>query len=162
MAQILIETVFDMPEKNDFIRLARASAQRSLGLVPSLNAKLDSQRKRNTRQSLPNQLYVGQYYNSIKTNFIDVLQLEGSLYLAFQGLRSQFHPLHHYEYDTFTWQMTHNEAAKRARLMINYPADFCLIRFGIAVDWKADRLYWMAESTDPEPEVSMKKESAID
>ena len=86
-----------------------------------------------------------------------VTQLEDGLHLAFQGRESQSHPLRHYHYDTFTWLMTHDEAAKCARLMVNYPADFYLLRFGLSLQGRVDRLYWVIENTFPEAETFMKE-----
>ena len=78
----------------------------------------------NTKPSFDLGQYVGRYFNRIKNFFVEVTRLEDGLHLAFQGRESQSHPLRHYHYDTFTWFMTHDEVAKRARLMVNYPANF--------------------------------------
>ena len=157
ISQLLIETIFDVPQRNDFVQLVRDSAERMLALVPSMHWTLDSQRVPNTKPSFDLGKYVGRYFNPIKNFFVKVTQLEDGLHLAFQGRESQSHPLRHYHYDTFTWLMTHDEAAKRARLMVNYPADFYLLRFGVSLQGRVDRIYWVIENTFPEAETFTKE-----
>ena len=157
VSQLLIETIFNVPQRNDFVQLARASAKKMLALVPSMHLTLGSQRVQNTKPSFDLGQYVGRYFNPVKNFFVEVMRLEDGLHLAFQGRKSQSHPLRHYHYDTFTWFMTHDEAAKRARLMVNYPANFYLVRFGISLHGRVDRLYWVIENTFPEAETFMKE-----
>ena len=133
VSQLLIETIFDVPQRNDFVQLARAGAERMLALVPSMHLTLSSQKVQNTKPSFDLGQYVGRYFIPIKNFFVEVTRLEDGLHLAFQGRESQSHPLRHYHYDTFTCFMTHDEAAKRARLMVNYPANFYLLRFGVSL-----------------------------
>ncbi|KAI9795225.1 MAG: hypothetical protein M1833_007307 [Piccolia ochrophora] len=154
---LLVETVFDDGKRNDFLRRARDSAEKSLALVPSLNSNLDSKRVPGTRPSLSLDAYRGRYFNPIKNFFIEVSLQEDSLRMNFQGLSSQSHSLRHYHYDTFTWQMTHNEAAKRARLMVSQPPEYYLLRFGTTNDGTVDRLYWILENTHPDPETFVKE-----
>lgn len=156
IAQLLIETVFDFPERNDWLELAKASARSALALVPSMRLKLDKGRVPNTRPSLPLDAYCGRYHSPLKNFFLEVSQHEDELVVAFQGLPSQSNPLRHYHFDTFTWLMTHDEAARRARLMVNFPAEFYLLRFGMSIHGKIDRLYWIIENTGPEPETFLK------
>lgn len=157
VSQLLIESIFDIPQRNDFVQLARAGAKKMLALVPSMNLMLNSQRVQNTKPSFDLGQYVGRYFNPIKNFFVEVTRLEDGLHLAFQGRTSQSHPLRHYHYDTFTWFMTHDEAAKRARLMVNYPANFYLLRFGVSLHGRVDRLYWVIENTFPEAETFMRE-----
>ena len=37
VSQLLIETIFDVPQQNDFVQLARAGAERMLALVPLMH-----------------------------------------------------------------------------------------------------------------------------
>ncbi|KAL8823980.1 MAG: hypothetical protein Q9191_005398, partial [Dirinaria sp. TL-2023a] len=74
ISQLLVETVFDVPQRNDFIQLAQGSAKRMLALVPSMASKLSSERVENTRPSLDLGQYVGRYFNPIKTFFVEVTQ----------------------------------------------------------------------------------------
>ncbi|CAF9904097.1 MAG: hypothetical protein ALECFALPRED_004843 [Alectoria fallacina] len=156
IAQLLIETVFDFPEKNDWLELARASARSALALVPSMKVKLDNGRWPNTRPSFPLNAYCGRYRSPFRGFYLEVSQHEDGLLVAFQGLPSQSNVLRHYHFDTFTWLMTHDEAARRARLMVNFPADFYLLRFGMSIHGNIDRLYWIIENTCPEPTTFLK------
>lgn len=156
IAQLLIETVFDFPERIDWLGLARTSARSALALVPSMRLKLDKGRVPNTRPSLPLDAYCGRYQSPLGDFTLEVSQREDGLLVAFQGLRSQSNRLEHYHFDTFSWLMTHDEAARRARLMVNFPAEFYLFRFGISIHGKIDRLYWIIENTCPEPETFLK------
>lgn len=156
IAQLLIETVFDFPERNDWLGLAKASAKSALALVPSLRLKLDKGRIPNTRPSFPLNAYCGRYQSPLSSFFLEVSQHEDGLLIAFQGLRSQSNRLRHYHFDTFTWLMTHDEAARRARLMVNFPAKFYLLRFDMSIHGVIDRLFWIIENTCPEPEMFLK------
>lgn len=156
VAQLLVETVFDFPEKENWLQLARTSAQKALSLVPSMKKKLDKTRVPNTRPSFPLDDYCGRYQSPLRRFFLEVYPFEDGLAVAFQGLPSQSNRLRHYHFDTFTWLMTHDEAARRARLMVNYPAEFYLLRFGVSIHGNIDRLYWMTENTGPEPETFLR------
>ena len=156
VAQVLIETVFDFPRKVKWLQLARTSAQSALSLVPSMRSKLDNNRVQNTRPSFPLDDYCGRYQSPLKKFYLEIHACEDGLAVAFQGLPSQSNRLRHYHFDTFTWLMTHDEAARRARLMVNYPAEFYLLRFGISIHGNIDRLYWMTENTGPEPEMFLR------
>ena len=156
VAQLLVETVFDFPEKENWLQLARTSAQSALLLVPSMKKKLDQIRVPNTRPSFPLHDYCGRYQSPLKRFFLDVYPFEDGLGVAFQGLPSQSNRLRHYHFDTFEWLMTHDEAARRARLMVNYPAEFYLLRFGVSIRGNIDRLHWMTENTGPEPETFLR------
>ena len=156
IAQLLIETVFSFPERNDWLELARVSSKSALGLVPSMSRKLDKGRVSDTEPSFPLHAYCGRYQSPLSEFFLEVSQRGDGLCVAFQGLSSQTNRLRHYHFDTFTWLMTHDEAAKRARLMVNFPAGFYLLRFGMSMYGNVDRLYWVIENTVPEPETFLK------
>ena len=156
IAQLLIETVFNFPERTDWLELARASSRSALALIPSMRRKLDEGRVQNTRPSLPLHAYCGRYHSPLNNFFLEISQREDGLFVAFQGLPSQINRLRHYHYDTFTWLMTHDEAAKRARLMVNFPAEFYLFRFAMSIYGNIDRLYWVIDNTGPEPETFLK------
>lgn len=70
VGQLLVETIFNHPEKNDYVLLARQSARKSLALVPSMNLKLDSERVLNTKPSMSLEAYCGRYFNSIENFFL--------------------------------------------------------------------------------------------
>ena len=156
ISQLLVETIFDFPEKNDYLKLAEASADKMLALVPSIRQELDSHRMAGTYLCMPLEAYTGTYWNPARNFHIVVTKNQDVLEIAFQGLRSQVHTLRHYHYETLTWQMTHNEAGKRGRLMVNYPAKFYLIKFYVAANGSVDRLGWIIENTSPEPETFLK------
>ncbi len=156
IAQLLIETVFDFPKRNDWLELARASCRLALALVPSMRSKLDKGRVPNTSPSFPLHAYCGRYQSPLSSFSLEISQREEGLFLAFQGLQSQMNRLRHYHFDTFTWLMTHDEAASQARLMVNFPADFYLLRFGMSIHGNIDRLYWIIENTGPEPETFLR------
>ena len=48
--------------------------------------------------------------------------------------------------------MAHDEAAKQARMMVQFPVEF-YPTFGIPVYGNVDRLYRIVENTIPEPEM---------
>lgn len=156
IAQLLIETVFNFPKGNDWLELARASSRNALALVPSLTRELGRHRVHSTKPSFPLHAYCGRYQSPFSDFFVEISQREEGLFVAFQGLDSQSNLLWHYHFDTFAWLMTHDKAAKRARLMVNFPPEFYLFRFGISIYGDIDRLYWIVENTSPEAETFLK------
>ena len=156
IGQLLVETLFDMPSKHDYVKLAEESARRALSLADTMNKRLEDARIKDTHPSVPLRSFTGCYFNSIKNFFIEVIEEGGGLQFKFQGLDSQTHNLRHYNFDTFTWQMTHNEAARKGRSMIEYPEKYYLFEFGKTEDGNVDRLLWVIENTEPEPEIFLK------
>lgn len=73
--------------------------------------------------------YNGYYYNAIDNFFIDVIETDGKLQVAYIGsFANTFDPTP-YEPDSFFWWLDFDESAKRARLP-GYPKDYFILKSG--------------------------------
>jgi hypothetical protein len=73
--------------------------------------------------------YTGRYYNAIKNFFIDIVETDGRLQVAYMGSSRDTFDLTPYESDSFFWWLDFDESAKRARLP-GYPKEYFILRFG--------------------------------
>jgi CubicO group peptidase (beta-lactamase class C family) len=148
-AQILLEAVLSNEQPNDYIELAHKFKQATIQRPRELRDTLEENRERGTCPK-PLSSYIGRYWNDIKNFSIDILERDGNLYMRFQGLDSQTHSLQHYHHDTFSWLMTYDEIAKRARSAIFYSATFYLIDFIASTGTTVDQLKWAADGNFPQ------------
>ncbi len=127
-----LEAYLGVEDRNDYVAFSIESAAAALKWYPRLKSEL---RKNQTLGTSYKDLleYTGAYYNDARTIrikiFINSGSNEASLNLAFQSLDSEIYPLTHYQRDEFTWLVTRNEFARRARFT-NYDANYFKICFG--------------------------------
>lgn len=109
IGQLLLETILDNPDKNDYIKLTEESVAAYKSMWTSLKADFDKDRcPAEPPRALPD--YTGKYYNKIGNWFIDVSLQDDTLEFKFQGWPSQRHHLYHYRGDVCTWEMTAEES----------------------------------------------------
>ncbi|XXH02014.1 hypothetical protein Hte_008379 [Hypoxylon texense] len=140
IGELLLETVIDSPEKNDYLELAKVSAKNSTARWPKIKADLDKERIPGT-SPLPLASYVGQFYNKNKVLMIEIRHEDKQLQICFQGKHEFWYPMEHYENDVFTWVLTRDENVQRGRFPITWRA-FYKIRFQRSDDGRIDRLVW--------------------
>lgn len=73
--------------------------------------------------------YTGRYYNTVGNFFIDIIQTDGGIQVAYMGSSTDTFDLTPYESDSFFWWLDFDESAKRARLP-GYPREFFILKFG--------------------------------
>lgn len=73
--------------------------------------------------------YTGRYYNAIANFFIDIIEIDGGIQVAYMGSSNDTFDLIPYESDSFFWWLDFNESAKRARLP-GYPKEYFILKFG--------------------------------
>ncbi|KAI9723947.1 MAG: hypothetical protein M1812_000665 [Candelaria pacifica] len=149
VGQLLVETVFNADHKNDYLKLARESANATLRVMPDIAKELEKDRVLGT-QHKPLHLYAGTYVSTLESFHIQVSERNNKLQMAFQGLESEAYDLQHYHYDTFSWHMTYNEASKRGRLIADYAASYYLFGFGGTEEGKVNLLFWELETGNVE------------
>ncbi|PSN69364.1 beta-lactamase/transpeptidase-like protein [Corynespora cassiicola Philippines] len=84
VGQLLIETVLDIPEKNDYLQITKDTVARALSWFSLMYKKLRENRQSHPPQRLEE--YIGVYWNAVGTVHIDVCLTEGRLNTILQGL----------------------------------------------------------------------------
>ena len=127
IGQLILEKILNVPEPNDYLALAKLSAENSSALWPKMKADLERER---TRDTSPKSLecYVGKYYNRAENFYLEIEHREDRLTMCFQGNHEQRYTLEHYEHDIFSWVLTRDECARRGRFPVTWRA-FYLLRF---------------------------------
>ena len=143
IGQLLVETVLNSPEKNDYVELAMESAIAALAKARQIEKILDEQRIKGTSPRLLED-YVGRFQNASGNFRIDISKDDSFLKIAFQGRVSQTYRLDHYHQDTFCWYLPRQEQAKRGK-WYNTDVEFYKISFGVTGS-KVDDLVWKYDS----------------
>jgi CubicO group peptidase (beta-lactamase class C family) len=155
VGQLLIETVFEADHPNDYVALAKSSAEAHLKIYDEIEQELRDEQIPNTSPKAPD-AYVGRYWNKIENLCLEVTQSKGDLWLSFQGLFSENYKLKHYNHDTFTWHFTRDEDVRRARFTF-MGASYYKFKFVSSDGVNIDELVWAHEPDIPRGEVFKKR-----
>ena len=109
IGQMLVETVIDNPDQNDYPKPAQQSALNYNHMWKKVHESLADQRIPNTTYR-PLQEYTGKFFNKVHNFHLDIRLDDDGLELRFQGLPSEAHRLHHYHHDIFSWELTAEES----------------------------------------------------
>ena len=156
VGQLMLEELFEIPERNDYMAAATASVAKNLEWFSNVTEELRQKQKQNT-SSRPLEVYVGVYWNAVKTMKIVVTLERGDLYWSVQGLKSEKYVLAHYHDDVFSWLRPRNELVARGR-WVDQGAEFWLIRFGATEGGDVDHLAWVHELEVSDGETFRRKE----
>lgn len=114
IGQLVTETLFDSPEKNDYRTISKKTADsqrgwhdRVLSQLPTPNGVGD--------QARPLGEYIGKYYNEANTLLIHITEKDGSLIMNFQDNPQESYKLTWCSGDSFTWLSSRNDLASRGR-----------------------------------------------
>ncbi len=140
IGQILLETVLDNTDKNDYLILAQKTAASYIAKWRDLKLELAAGRNPNT-PCLALEQYSGSFYNKIHNFHLDISTVNGKLELKFQGLPTEVHQLYHYHYNTFSWELTADESIARDRWP-DLEARVYLLHFEADENGKMTRLRW--------------------
>lgn len=157
--QLLLETVLESPERNDYLHLAKESARIGLEQAKQLEKMLNKEKELGTKSG-PLGDYSGTFTNPAGNFAIDVLEEDNGLKIAFQGRHSQTYSLNHNHRDTFCWYLPRNQQVRRARWFITYP-DLYKICFECS-NVKVDRFVWNYDPEVAEGAVFRKSDSESD
>ncbi|KAL7965328.1 beta-lactamase/transpeptidase-like protein [Trichoderma sp. SZMC 28014] len=129
LGQVIVETVLgnEVDEKL-YLDTAIAATKNTIASMDKiyedlLAGKIIDQPMRNIAA------YIGRYYNAIDNFFIDIIEADGKLRVAYMGSTANTFDLTPYEADSFFWWLDFDESAKRARLP-GYPKDYFILKFG--------------------------------
>ncbi len=142
LGELYLEALIDAPQKNDYVKIARSSADAAMALWPAMIKELAKNRIPGTHcRSLHD--FAGTYYNVIANYRIEIFLQRGKLSIRFQNGQDAFYELEHYHYDTFSWVLTHDQDVEVGRFPITR-ASFYLLKFLPANDntSEIDRLVW--------------------
>lgn len=144
IGELLVETLLDSPIRNDYVRLAYATANRTREKYAKLTKQIEEGRQAGgPTRSLGD--YSGLYVGFGGIFSIEVVEANNKLEILFQGRESQRYQLRHHHSDTFTWFMTYNEQIKRARFP-SYSRDLYFIHFKSENDHTIRALNWVHDA----------------
>ncbi|PVH84923.1 putative D-aminoacylase [Cadophora sp. DSE1049] len=112
IAQLFVEKLFDDSTNADYAKLAREAVQRTLEQSRTLGQELSSLQDAQTRPK-DLKLFVGRYYNSFGTFFLDIRMTDGQLSVAFQGLKLETYSLKHSHENVFSWYTSSDDLTRR-------------------------------------------------
>ena len=113
VAQLIIESILECPEPNDFVALARNTSANAISRMPALNKQLADERILNTfTRSLHD--YTGRYFNSLANFVLDIIIYEGRLRLIVQEFAEVYYDLYHYNFDVFAWNGDRDAETRKA------------------------------------------------
>ena len=159
LGEMILEAVLGNSEPNDYVAFARSSAQESIIRWTRMREDLQKRQEPGTKMRDPS-CYVGSYSNVVQTYRIEVFLKDGSLQMCFQGDRSCPYTLYHYQHDTFSWLLTHDEDVAYGRFPVTR-ADFYLFEFRNSLAKGAiDELVWSNDPAVPQGEVFRRLPSA--
>ncbi|KAK6526119.1 hypothetical protein TWF281_011156 [Arthrobotrys megalospora] len=154
VGQLLVNTISDTTQPNDYIDLAKRGSEAHIKLYPKIAKELADNRIKGT-QPKPLGTYPGDYYNDAKTLLIQVsISEKGGLQWSFQGLESETYALDHYHNDVFTWHVTRDEDARRGRFTF-VGAEYRQIKFTVKESGDIDGFIW-AHNFEPPADVFKK------
>jgi CubicO group peptidase (beta-lactamase class C family) len=153
--QLLTQTLFDFPKKNDYLKWVKRSVEAEREWYPKISKELDDARNPDTE---PKELrdYVGSYVNEEEYFMIAIKIDDGRLIMSFQGRTDEEFELRHYEHDTFCWLQPRNDLVKRARNVLQ-PAKYYLISFHVKDNGEVDHLSWVNDGAVPEGQKFIKQ-----
>jgi CubicO group peptidase (beta-lactamase class C family) len=160
IGSLILETVLDAPEKNDYVQVAKEAAAIQAQGFPKMLKEMAAERKINL-SSKPETEYIGKYYNEVGTYYLDVFQKQegGALFVSRGGNRDAVdtvYPLEPYDVDVFSWAVDYAESCRRG-LWPNPTADYWLFKFEAGeANSKIDRLIWHHNSDVPAGETFLR------
>jgi len=114
IGQFLVEEMIRWSKKNDFLALAKTSAEAYDDMWVRLPLDIAKARSPGKHTQLLS-VYAGRYYNKIGNWFIEVVHDSDGLEFSFQGRATQTNRLELFGTDVFSWSLTEAESRARGR-----------------------------------------------
>ncbi|KAK4237964.1 beta-lactamase/transpeptidase-like protein [Achaetomium macrosporum] len=157
VCQLVLELLLNPTHPIDFVSHTRKLSGEALCLQSRVGAALLSRRRPGRKPSRALEAYAGVYWNYMRTFSIEILADGRKLRMRLQRRASEEFWLSHYEDDTFSWWMPHDEIMRRGRY-VGYGPKHYLISFSVPVTGEVDSLRWAWDTTREEvPEVFTKE-----
>jgi CubicO group peptidase (beta-lactamase class C family) len=148
--QLLTQTLFDFPEKNDYVHWVSKTVEAELAWHSRITSDMERSRKPGTSPRSFDE-YVGRYVNAAGNLLLETKSKDDKLFILFEGRDDEAFPLQHYLDDTFSWLQSRNELVSRARSVLQ-GASYYMIRFEAGKEGTINRLFWSHDSQLPEGE----------
>lgn len=154
LGQFLLEEILDDTDRNDYVGLAKESAEAYVKTWEKLRKDFGDSKQPGINTH-PLESYSGRYYNKPRNWFIEVAHTDGGLWFSFQGRASQTHKLEIYGEDSFSWILTEEESRNLARWPdVDVPT--YVFQFGACEPGQVNSLRWVHDPDVPEGEVFIK------
>ncbi|KAE9371786.1 putative D-aminoacylase [Stipitochalara longipes BDJ] len=160
VGQLLIEAILAEPKPTDFVSLTRETVRKHLRHYPEMRSKMTTERQNGTAVR-PLDSYVGRYFNSISTLFIDISQHHNGLLMTFQGIPEVNLDLAHYENDVFARLDVHRDDDMKKALFPSWKIPKQKIVFLSDPTGAIDRFSWHHDSYLSYGEVFTKHELQV-
>ncbi|KAB8219545.1 beta-lactamase/transpeptidase-like protein [Aspergillus novoparasiticus] len=147
--QALLEALLGTPQRNDYVKIASDYTSIDLRQMDKIKHELDSTRDVLTPPE-NSTAYVGHYYNGLGNFCVEIFQDDdGSMKMRWQGLPIETYTLEHHHGDTFTWWMPYDEVASRGRYIMDFAAEYYVLRFSKGSDSTGIQMETLEWAWDP-------------
>ncbi|KAI0537914.1 beta-lactamase/transpeptidase-like protein [Xylaria digitata] len=114
VGQLLVENLLDCKERNNYVALAKQSADGYDEMWRKLPGEMEKAKTPGSHgRPLPE--YAGRYFNTIGNWFTEIIHDADGLAFSFQGRATQVHRLEIFGQDTFSWLLTEEQSRQRGR-----------------------------------------------
>lgn len=113
MTQLLMQTLFDFPQKHEYVQWVRETVDAELRWYAQTLEQMSIDRQIGTSPGDLNE-YVGEYHNSANTFSISIRRKGDVLYLAFESRANETFAMQHYHNHTFSWLQPRDDLVSRA------------------------------------------------
>ncbi|KAH8125877.1 hypothetical protein FP744_10009155 [Trichoderma asperellum] len=144
LRQVIVETVLgNEVDADTYLNTAITASKNTIESVNAVHKELLAG-KTIDQPTRDITAYTGRYYNVIENFFIDIIEIDGRIQVAYMGSSNDTFDLIPYESDSFFWWFDFNESAKRARLP-GYPKEYFILKFSCP-----STSSWLRSRTDVE------------
>lgn len=144
LGQVIVETVLgNEVDADTYLNTAIAASKNTIESVNTVHKELLAG-KTIDQPTRDITAYTGRYYNVIENFFIDIIEIDGRIQVAYMGSSNDTFDLIPYESDSFFWWLDFNESANRARLP-GYPKEYFILKFSCP-----STSSWLRSRTDAE------------
>ncbi len=159
ISQVLLEALFDAPERTDFIDLAKKTVANALSHHPPTVEQLAREQQKGTK-ARPLEEYCGRYYNQMGNFYLEISQHEDGLRMAPQGFNNVSYYLYHYNYDVFAWPVDRDADSKQA-LYPQHAIGLHKISFLPGSSGQITKCNWQIDKAIPEGEIFTKQRAGL-
>ncbi|KAI0206986.1 beta-lactamase/transpeptidase-like protein [Astrocystis sublimbata] len=140
IGQMLVEHFLGCKERNDYVALAKESADAYDEMWRRLPRDLEKAKMPGSH-GRPLIEYAGRYFNATGNWFIEVTYDDDGLAFSFQGRLTQTHRLEVFGQDAFSWLLTEEESRQRGRWP-DLDVAMYVFYFGTGGDGSVQTLRW--------------------
>lgn len=160
IGSMVLEAFLDVPmeDRNDYLKIAEEAKKSQSMSFPHMLETLEEGRHVDV-PIRPLQEYIGRYYNRVHTNFLDIYEVNGSLWMCRGGDKNEadsIYQLKAYNEDTFSWAIDYYESCRRG-LWPNPTPGFYLLHFmKTSQEGAVNHIVWKHSPSVPEGEIMLR------